>query len=74
MITENSDKVPITVKSDAYDQLCKAYMDAQQMDFSLFGKRSSGFNSPAEYVGYAFIQMAFRQGAITSPKQESLQL
>lgn len=69
-----STNIPISVKADAYDILCKAYIEAQEMNFDLFGRREHGFNSPAEYVGYAFIKMAHSQSAVTTPKQEKLEI
>ena len=65
-----SKNIPIQVKADAYDQLCKAYIEGSQMDFSLFGRRKIGFHSLAEYVGYGFQQMAIQQGAIQEEKAE----
>lgn len=67
-----SHQIPISVKADAYDALCRAYTEAQDMNFDLFSRREHGFNSPAEYVGYAFIKMAHSQGAVITPKQEEL--
>lgn len=69
-----SKQVPITVKADAYDQLCRAYIEGQDMNFDLFGRRKHGFNSAAEYVGYAFIKMAINQGAVVQPKQERFEI
>lgn len=65
-----SGNIPIQVKADAYDQLCKAYIEGADMDWSLFGRRKIGFNSLAEYVGYGFREMAFQQGAIQEEKTE----
>lgn len=70
MIENNSAQVPISVKADAYDQLCRALIEAQDMNFTLFG--GTGFNSACEYVGYAFEKMAFHQGAVSAAKQEKM--
>lgn len=63
-----SKNIPIQVKADAYDQLCKAYIEGARMDWSLFGRRKIGYNSLAEYIGYGFHQMAVQQGAIQEEK------
>lgn len=73
-LINQSQKIPIQVKADAYDQLCKAYIEGAKMDWSLFGRKKSGFNSVAEYVGYGFQQMAFQQGAIHADKAEQRKL
>lgn len=66
--------IPIQIKADAYDQLCKAYAEGSRMDFSLFGRRKSGFNSVAEYVGYAFGKIALRNGSLGEEVQQQLEL
>lgn len=73
-IENRSSEIPISVKADAYDQLCRAYIEAQDMNFSLFGRRDHGFNSCAEYVGYGFVKMMLHQGAVSLPKQEKLEI
>lgn len=73
-LINQSREIPIQVKADAYDQLCRAYIEGAKMDWSLFGRRKSGFNSVAEYVGNGFQQMAFQQGAIHADKAEQRKL
>lgn len=65
-----SKNISIQAKADAYDQLCKAYIEGARMDWSLFGRRKIGYNSLAEYIGYGFQQMVTRQGAIQEEKAE----
>lgn len=67
----NSEQISKDAKAEAYDKLCEAYVEGMKMDFSLFGRRESGFNSISEYVGYAFGEIALRNGSIQA-SQESL--
>lgn len=73
MMINNSPNISKEAKAEAYDKLCEAYISGLQMDFSLFGRRKSGFNSVSEYVGYAFGNLALRNGSIIET-QESLPL
>lgn len=66
--------IPIQTKADAYDLLCRAYEEGSGMDWTLFGRRKSGYNSIAEYVGYAFGQLAFRNGSLVSDEAKQLEL
>ena len=64
--------IPAEIKINAYDALCKAYEDGSRMDFSLFGRGKHGFNSTAEYIGYAWMKMAFQNGTIEESGQLEL--
>lgn len=66
--------IPIQAKADAYDLLCRAYEEGSRMDWTLFGRRKSGYNSIAEYVGYAFGQLAIRNGSLASDEAKQLEL
>lgn len=66
--------IPIQAKADAYDLLCKAYEEGSRMDWTLFGRRRSGYNSISEYVGYAFSQLAIRNGSLASDEAKQLEL
>ena len=66
--------IPIQAKADAYDLLCRAYEEGSRMDWTLFGRRKSGYNSISEYVGYAFGQLAIRNGSLASDEVKQLEL